>query len=256
MDWSQYTIYLPTLMLVIARAAGVFLVAPVFSNSAVPVKLRVFMSVAVGLAVVSRLGEPVALPAGGGELVIGLGCEAAIGATIGYAARLIFSGVELGASHIGQQMGVSLGEAFNPLAEEGGVVRRAYRILALVIFLAIGGHRMLIAAVMRTFQAVPLMGFAPTSAMLNTVVALLGASFVLALKVAAPVLAAMLLATVAMGLLQRTLPSCHILSVGLPIRVMLALAVIAVTLRFLPGLIERAWWFTSQQISALFGAVT
>jgi len=113
-----------------------------------------------------------------------------------------------------------------------------FQILVVVIFLGIGGHRMLVASVLKTFQVVPLAGFAPGQAMLDMAVSLLGASFVLALKVAAPVLVALLGATAAMAMIQRTVPQCNLLSVGFPVRVLLGLLVLALSLGAVGELIE------------------
>ena len=73
-----------------------------------------------------------------------------------------------------------------------------------------------------------------------TVVGLLGASFALALKVAAPVLVAMLLATVAMGMLQKTMPQCNLLSTHLPIHTLVGLTVLAASLGVLLPLMQQA----------------
>ncbi len=251
LDLSQNMVWAPTLLLVIVRAVGIFMVAPVFGNAAVPIRLRVAMSIVVAVAVVGRLAQPVAMPAGVADLLLGAGCELLIGLLIGYAARLVFVGVEIGALYIGQQMGIGLGEVFDPFQAEGGAVRKLFQMLAIVIFLAIGGHRELIGSLMRTFDNVPLAGFSPTPKVLNLAVTLLGESFLLALKVAAPVLVAMLLATAALGLLQRTLPQCNVFSTGLPVRTMLALAVLAASLAVLVPLLEGTWSVVAGQIETL-----
>lgn len=234
-------IWMPTLLLVTARVAGVMLAAPVLGHSVVPVKVRVLVAVGIGLAAVGRLADPVRLPPHWPDLAVGLGCELLLGFAIGYAARLIFAGVELGAFHVAQQMGLSLAQVANPLAADApSSVRGLLRLLAVVVFLAVGGHRALIGGLMQTFRTVPPLGFVPAAGMTNTIAAMLGASFVLALKVAAPVLIALLLATVALGLLHRTMPQCNLLSVGLPTRAMLGLLVLAATLGVLAPLIDAA----------------
>ena len=108
------TIWLWTLIFVVLRVAGIVMVAPVFANRAVPVKLRVFMSLVIGLAVVGRMSQPLAPPANVVELLIGGAGEILVGAVVGFAARLIFVGVKLAAAHISAQMGLSLGEVFDP----------------------------------------------------------------------------------------------------------------------------------------------
>jgi len=249
-------IWVPTLLLVTVRVAGLMLFAPVFSSSVVPVKLRGAISVAMGLAEEARLAAPVALPPGWFELVMGAGCEFLIGAAIGYAAQLIFAGVELGAFHISSQMGLTLGAVMDPLRSDAPPgVAGLFRLLAVVVFLGIGGHRALVGGLLETFQTLPPLGFGPSAALVNTVVAMLGASFVLALKVAAPVLIAMLLTTVALGLLHKTIPQCNLLSVGLPTRAMLALLVVACSLGVLAPLVEAAAAQLSRNIHALTAGV-
>jgi len=254
MEWiaSIPATWAATLLLVAARLAGVFLVAPVFGDRAVPVRLRVAMSLAVALAVAVRLGAPAAagsLPA----LLPAVAGEAAIGLAIGLAARLLLVGVELAALQLATQMGITLAEVFDPFWAERGVLRRLFQVLAVVVFLSIGGHRALLAAVLGTFEGVPLATAAAPSQLVTLVTGLLAAGWLLALKVAAPALAALLIATVALALLQRAAVQCNVLSIGLPIRPILTLAVLAATLGVLPGLLEAAWTGLTEQIAAALG---
>lgn len=236
------------LMLVTARVSGIFLVGPVFSSAAIPIRLRLLMSLVLAQALAVTV-VPVAIPAGVTALAIAVGCELAIGATIGFAVRLIFTGVELGAFHVAQQMGLSLAESFQAQGQEaGGILRRFMYLLVVVIFLCIGGHREMIRALRMTFRAIPLTGFPDGDQMLNMVVALLGVSFTLALKVAVPALIALLLATVALGMLQRTMPQYNTLTVGLPGRIMIGLLVLAGSLAILDELVARAITLTFGQV--------
>ena len=252
---SMAETWAPTLALVIARVAGMFIVAPVFGHAVVPVRLRVGMAIVVSLAVAGRVAAPVAAPPGALDLAIGLSAEAAIGAVIGCAARLLFVGLELGALHVGRQMGLGLADVFNPTgAGPVGSPAGLLRLLGVVIFLAIGGHRDLIAALLRSFQAIPLRGFVPTGAMLGLVMGLLKASFEVALKLAAPVLVALLLATVALGMLHKTMPQCNILSTNLPIRAMAGMLILACCLAAMMSVIESGWSQTAERITDFLNA--
>jgi flagellar biosynthetic protein FliR len=231
-----------------ARVAGMMLVAPVFGQAAVPVRLRILMALVMGVAVAGRAGAA-APPANWLAMAGLLAGEVAVGAVIGYAASLVFAGVDIAAAHISAQMGISLGQMFSPSAETAGGVRALMGILAIVFFLAINGHRELIAAVLGTFDTVPVGGLRPGEGVLNGIVAMLTVSFVLGLKVAAPVLVAMLLATVALGMLQRTLPQCHILSTGLPARALLGLLVLALSVASMAWAVEWAWSLTGRTLT-------
>jgi flagellar biosynthetic protein FliR len=243
------------LLPVAARVGGLLLVAPIFGNAAVPVRLRVLIALVVGLAVMGRVA-PAPGPASLGELAVTCGMELALGAAIGWAAALIFAGVELAAAHVGAQMGVSLGDELSGMSEGGGSpVAAAYRVIAIAAFVLIGGHRELLGALLDTLRIVPVGGLAVKAGAIAVAAALLKASFVLALKVAAPVLIAILLATVAMGLLHRALPPCHILSTGLPIRAMLGLLVMALSVAGVAWAVQAAWTLTGRTLGDFVGGL-
>lgn len=207
------------------RIAGMFAVSPIFSEQAVPWQVRIFLSLVIALALAGA-GQ-VALPVSGGELVFCLISELIVGLAIGYAASLIFAGVQIGAFHISQQMGLNLSDVFDPQADQLALVGRFFHMLAIAIFLTIGGHRELIASLMSSFDLLPAGNFPQAANALGVVVGLLTEMLVLGLKLAAPVLAAMLLATVAIGFLQKTLPQVNFLSVTIPVRSLFGLAVLA-----------------------------
>lgn len=240
-------------LMVAARLAGMMMVAPAFGHAAVPARIRVLIAAALSLAVCGRVVQP-HVPGGEVQLVMQLVLEFGIGAAVGYAASLVFAGIELGAAHASAQMGLSLGDVFSGSGDEpAGGVGTLFRVVAIAIFLAIGGHRDLVSGVMDTFAAVPPATFVPGAAIVKAAGGLLTASFVLALKVAAPVLAAMLLATVALGLLQKTLPQCHILSTGLPVRALLGLLVLGLSMAALAWTVEAAWNVFRGGAGRLFG---
>lgn len=242
MELMNGTTWVLTLLLATCRVAGVALIAPPMGASVVPVRLRLMFAAAVGVAVMGRLTTPIAPPADAIALAGLAGLELLLGLTIGLAARLLLSGVQLGATHIAQQIGIGLGDALQPgELDASGPVRRLFTVLAITIFVCVGGAESLLGATLRTFDVVPLGGAVPAVGLLGLTVKLLAGSFLLALKVAGPVLAAMLLTTVVLGAAQRTMPSCNLLSVGLPIRAMLGMGVLAAGLTLLPGLIESAW---------------
>ncbi len=242
------TIFLATL-----RVLGIFLAAPVLSHWAMPVRLRVALSLVIAVAVMPTL-PAAAVPAGSIELLLAGAVELGIGAVIGFAARLVFVGIEMAASYVGQQMGLSLIEALNPTVdEEGGATVRLYEMLALVIFLGIGGHQTLISALLGSFQSAPLMSFGEPAAVLKLVTGLLAASFALALKTALPVVLTLILATVAMGLLQRSIPQLNIFSAGLPMTVLLGLLTLAAAVAVLGHAVSTGWAMTMQQIGSWTG---
>jgi len=229
------------LALVTCRLIGIALVLPISPSPAMPAKLRLAAALVVALGVVGRIEPLVSLPDGLAGVALAVAGELLIGAGIGYAARVLLSGVALGAMHVAQQMGLALGESLNPLGSEaGGPVRSLFGLLAVATFLLIGGHRDLIAAVMDTFRAVAPAGRVAVDSLPQAAAGLLAVSFALALNVAAAVLVTMLVATAAMGMLQRTLPQCNLLTVYLPVRTLLAMIALAGSLMLMRPIVRTA----------------
>jgi len=248
-DFEHIAMWAPTLLLVALRMAGMVLAAPVLGHRAVPMQVRVAMAMVFTLAAAARLAGPVSAPSSLLALVGAGAIELGIGAAIGYVASLIFAGIELGAFHISNQLGLSLADVIDPTNPDApSAVRGLFVLLATVIFLGVGGHRALIGGLMASFDTVPPMGFIEPASALQPVLAMLGASFVLALKLAAPVLIAMLLATAAMGLIQRTLPTVGLFSVGLPVRCLLGLAIMTASLIAVEPLMQAAAAYMQQNI--------
>ena len=239
-----------TLLLVLARLAGLFVFAPALSHPAVPVKVRALAAVVFALAVAPNVAAT-GVPESAAAMAAAVACEAMLGLVIALAAAAVFAGVELGAAHVAHQMGLSLGNIYEPDAQADQTLPGFFHLLALVVFLGLGGHRVVISALLGTFGSIPPAGFAADARFLHSVTALLGAGFLLALRLAAPVLAAVLLATVAMGLLQKTMPGINTFSVGLSVRSLVGLAVMGAGLAATSPLIERAIVLLQQNLSLL-----
>jgi flagellar biosynthetic protein FliR len=228
------------------RMCGLMLAAPVFGHRSVPVKLRIAVGLMLSLGVLARSSTPAWLPGSTYGLVLSAVGELALGVGVGLLTRVIFVGVQLGAVHVSQQMGIaaSAGLASQELAG-GGSVRGLFGILAAVMFLATGGHRLLIDAVLGLYEKLPAARGLSAQTALNAATSLLAGSFVLALNLAGPVLVAMLLATVLLGVLQRTLPQCSLLAVQLPARTAVALlamvGAIAVLRPLMVTAVETLW---------------
>lgn len=249
-EMPQLMLWVPTLVLVLVRVAGIFIAAPLLSDGTIPAKVKAVLALIISLGAVSRLAAPATLPDTWPALTLGIGGELLIGATLGYAASLLLLAMDVAGQQMGQQMGVALAEVFNPMLQDNSnVLSSLYHLTGLAIFLAIGGHRILLVGLLDSLGSVPLLGFGMGEDLLAVVIGLLTASFILGIKVAAPVLVAQLLASVSMGLIQRTMPQFNILSAGFQIRIIVGALVVAIGLGNLPSLLAMGWEFTRESIA-------
>ena len=179
--------------------------------------------------------------------------EFALGLALGLGVATLLSGLQLAGELIDQQTGLALAEVFNPGFEEldGGATGRFLFLFGTAVFLALpplDGHLLVFAALVETFQTLPV-GEATISAdLVHLLSALVHGSMVLGLQVAAPVLAAMSLVALAMGMLGHTVPQVNVLVIGFPIRAIINLAILALTFS---GAAETLILTLTQAIDAL-----
>ena len=229
-DFRTLLIHLPAWLMVLFRFSGIFIFAPVFGSTAVFRQVKVYLAVGMSLCVYPMLLDPerpsaamIAPVLDGGlslwTLGAAVGLELLIGLVIGFVASLPLIGLQVGGQVIDQQLGLGLAGVFNPeLGEQTGMVGQFMFITALAVFVLLGGHRVMFAVLLGSFDHVPLGGFNEFEPMLVMIIGVLHASFELALRLAAPLLCLIFLQTVAMGFIARTVPQINILSIGFPMR--------------------------------------
>lgn len=223
---------LTSLALVLARVLGMVLLAPVLGARELPVHLRIGLAAAIALLVAPvQLAAAVPEPATLVEFGIQLTGEAVIGLTLGLGVCLFLSGMQLAGQLIATVSGLSLATVVDPQSgEETPVVSQLLHVFGIVVFLSIGGHRMVTAALLESFAALPI-GRGPLDWIgIEPIAALLAGSFELGLRVAAPVMVAVLAATLITAMIGRAVPQLNALAIGLGINSLLTLAVLALSL--------------------------
>jgi flagellar biosynthetic protein FliR len=144
---------------------------------------------------------------------------------------IIFSGIQVAGQLLGQVSGMALGDVFNPeLNEDVHAISQLLFYVTLAVFVIVGGHREVVAALLDTFTALPPGSGAAPSGTLETLTTLMEQSFVLGVRASAPALAALLLATIVLGLVARTLPQLNALALGVPLNTIVALAALALSI--------------------------
>ena len=256
MPWplTDILLALPAFALVLFRLSGLFLTAPIFSSTQVPLRIRAALAFVVALLVFPLVRSSVpgdasvamVLTAGIGELMVG--------AIVGLGITVLLLGAELAGLIVGQQAALGLAQVFNPnLNTQSSIMSQFYSIAFMFVFLLAGGHRAAMEAVLDTYQAIPLLTFRFDESFVLLFIELLAVSFVMAIRVAGPVLISLFLTETAMGFLSRTIPQLNILTVGFSIRVMTALVVAGVTLVASRSVLLDALWDGVDLIRAAFG---
>jgi len=231
MELLQLEMLLPGFALVLARMSGIMISAPMFSSSQIPTQFKVAMAFALAL-----LAYPVVAVTLPGKLTLAqaaVGCvgELMIGEIIGLGVGLVFFAASLAGSMVSHQAGLTFGEVVNPVFDsETSVLDQIWFFAALMLFLAIGGHLILVKTVLDSFRQVPPMSAWADESLADHLSALLQCLFETALRLAGPAIVALLLALLALGVLSRTMPQFNLMNVGFSFKIALAMFVVAVSI--------------------------
>ncbi len=227
-------LWVETFLLVLARVGAVVMLTPGLGGRGVPTQVKAGLAIVLSLLFVS-LQAP-RLSAGGlgdglGPLVIGVARELLVGLLIGFAVSLVFAMAQVAAAVVGVQLGFGIGAVIDPISgAQGPVLEQFYVLLATLVFFSMNGHHQVVLALQHTFQAVPLDSFDITKVGGGTLVALVQSAFDAGLRIALPVVAALLLTDVGMGIVARAAPQVNILVVGFPVKLIVGLLLLAVSL--------------------------
>lgn len=165
------------------------------------------------------------------DLAIAVAREGMIGMLIGATIQLIITGIQLGGEAISSTGGMQLGDAVDPTTKSNmPSTARLIGLLVTAVMLIVGGHRILLGVLMDSFAALPAGDIQFDDSMLSLVVNQLRAGMVAGVRVAAPVMAALLLSNLVTGLVSRTLPQINVLAIGLSINALAMLVVLALTI--------------------------
>lgn len=229
-------------LLVLARVGGLIATAPIFGSQEVPMKIRGMLALMLAVVIAPMQWSAVpSMPKSLVDLTLLLVGDLLIGLILGLGTMILLSGIQLAGHLVSQVSGMSLADVFNPAFDaEVPVFSQLMYYVTLAVFVIIGGHRKLIDALLHTFETAPLGAASTPMALGELVITLLTESFVLGVRSAAPAIAALLLATLVMGLVSRTVPQLNVMSLGFGINSLLTLAMLSISI----GAI--AWLFQEQ----------
>jgi len=221
------------LLLVLARVAGLLVAAPILGHLLLPRLVRAGLAIVLALALAPVVAAPTTLPTTLLALIGALAVETAFGLLLGFIAELVFAGVQLGAQLAGMQIGFGLDNLIDPgNNSQSTVVAHWYRLLALLVFLALDVHHLLLEALIASFQSAAPGSLAAGRIRVEGVLAAAGDVFSLGVRIAAPVLIALLLTNAVLGVIARTIPQVNVFVVGFPLNVGVGLVVMGAALPF------------------------
>lgn len=220
---------LPRFLLVLSRVAGVFSVAPVLGNTNVPVRFRVGLAALVAFFLVPIVQAP-PLP-DVFSLAAAVVREVAVGLLIGLLAQMIFYAIQLAGQVVATQMGFGVERLIDPNSHTQVTgIGQIYLFTALLTFLAVDGHHLILMALARSFQSVPLGGFSLTAVTVGRFLNATSGMFLVALVFMLPLLGVLLLLEISLAIASRVMPQMNAFVAGFPVKIMVGMVAFMLTL--------------------------
>jgi flagellar biosynthetic protein FliR len=178
--------------------------------------------------------------------------ETLIGISLGLLSRIIFAAVEFCGQLVGMQMGFSMSSMFDPSMGQVPLMATLQVLLAMLLFLSLEIHHVFIRAIVESYQVMPPGSWHMSGGLLKFVMMLTTDLFVLGLKLAAPVMVALLATSVVLGIMARSFPQMNIFMVSMPLNIGIGLLVLGLSLLVFMHTLQVSFGSVNEQINILF----
>ena len=233
MTFEVSTLYLTNFVLILTRIGATFYLAPVFGVQSVPARIKLGLALFVTLVLLPLQSESLVEVESGFPFFIAATREGLIGLAIGYSVSLVIRGVEMAAALVGIQLGFGLAEFYDPIhGVNSNTMMQFYTVLATLIFLGLNGHYLVIQGITDSFRLVPIGTFDPSTVDAERFAILVSGAIALSVRIAMPVLAAVLLADVGLAVASKAMPQLNVMSISFPIKIGGGLIVLMLSLPF------------------------
>ncbi len=230
-----------TFSLVLARVGGMITTAPLFSSVEIPMTVRGALAASLTLLLMPmQWGSLAGAPAITLQYVIMLVGEALIGMVLGLGVVLLMGGIQFAGQIAGQLGGMSLADVFNPSFDtELPLFSHLLSLVMMAILAIVGGHRLLIGGLIQTFRALPIGSDHVLDGAGPFMVTLLSESMSLGIRVAGPVMMALILTNVLIGLVGRGMPALNVMSLGFGVNSLVCLGTLAISISAMAWMFEE-----------------
>ncbi len=238
---TSFSVYhLEYYMMIFARIAGTLSLAPIFGHKSVPVRVRLFLALAITMVVVSvRPYTPLDYTTILGFTAI-LVKELVVGLTIGFLASATMNIIAMAGEFIDREIGFSMVSNFDPTVNNSiTITAELYNYTILLILLCSNLHYFFITAVVDSFNVIPIgKAIFDSDAMYSIALEYITQYFIIALRISLPMFVSILLLNVILGILAKVAPQMNMFVIGMQLKVLAGLFVVLATIGFLPNITD------------------
>lgn len=224
----------PKYALIFFRVLAILWLLPIFEMRSVSVIFKVGLALLVAFLIAEVVSYPGELAADPYGLLLAILKEVLIGLSIGFAVRLLFMVVHAAGEIMSYQTGFTFARVIDPFtSSQSSVLEQLLYLLGIMIFFCVDGHHIVVRGLYASFKELPLGTATFTGGLFTYLVTATGRIFSLGLKFGAPLVVALLLIELSLGLLSRMIPTMNIFVEGLPVKVFVSLTILSLALGFM-----------------------
>lgn len=239
--------------LVLGRMAGIFASIPLFGGRRVPMNIKALAIFSMTLVCypIVRAKAP-ELPPDFLSLGILVVRETLVGICLGLLSLMVFAAVEFCGQLVGMQIGLAIATEFDPSqGEQQSVISVFEEMFATMLFVSLGIHHLFISALVESYSVLPAGAWQMNEGLMRFLILTLGQVFVLAVKLAAPVMVTLLVTSVVLGIMARSFPQMNVFFVSMPLNIGIGFLVLGLSLYFFLHTLQGALGGLDGQIRVL-----
>ncbi|MBN8474856.1 flagellar biosynthetic protein FliR [Sulfuritalea sp.] len=239
---AQLDAWLGLFVFPLTRVLGLLAMTPVFNNAALPVRVRLVMGLGITFALAPALPPTPAIEAGSWLGLAVIAEQMLIGVMMGFALRIALAALDVTGELIGLQMGLSFATFFDPTSSSvTPVMTQFLGFLTALMFLSMNGHLLALTLLAESFTLLPVSTTPFHAVALWSIVTSAAMMFSLGVMLALPLITALLVTNIALGVLSRVAPALNLFAVGFPVTLALGFVVLWLTLPYIGAAMESVF---------------
>jgi flagellar biosynthetic protein FliR len=209
---------------VLVRVSIIFFFLPLFGAKNIPMMWKAGFSIIIAIILAPVVPPPKVFPETLIEVLLGVISEMLMGLILSLGIKMLLTTVQMAGQFLSFQMGFAMAMAMDPqTGVQSTVLTQLLYLFTVLIFFSMDGHHLFIRALAASFEMVPPNGFTFDPHLSTELIQISGMMFLLGLKIAAPIIVALFLSNLCLGIVARTVPQVNILMVGFPINISIGL---------------------------------
>ncbi len=216
---------------ILLRVGIILFMLPIFSAGGIPNNIKALAVISLSLMLLPFIRQTVQpLPFAPCPLLVVVVGEVIFGIIFSLSMLIVIGAFQFAGELVSFQMGFGFAQVADPqTGAEDTILSVWAQLLALMVFFALNGHHIALRLIIESFRTVPIGGFVLDSALFGKIIIFSGLLFVLAVKLAAPIIVVLILTQLGLGLISKFAPQINILATSFPLTIALGVLFLGIT---------------------------